>query len=147
MQLRLYWCLPPHQNQLKFQPLHLPTRLKLYTKSAAILVSRWVTDTTPGRAGAYDQMEQLFTNRRIHFCSRRNFRKLFLNRKRPELKKRGCHSNSQNSSVSHWNIRPRALFKPQQERLMGPSHGLLVKTGSSSTPAPSLLCYVHSDTK
>ena len=26
------------------------------------------------RTGVYDQMEQLFTNRKFHFCSHRNFR-------------------------------------------------------------------------
>ena len=34
-------------------------------------------------AGVYDQMEQLFTNRKFHFCSHRNFRVFFLNGKRP----------------------------------------------------------------
>ena len=36
----------------------------------------------PRRTGVYDQMEQLFTNRKFHFCSHRNFRFLFLNGKR-----------------------------------------------------------------
>ena len=35
------------------------------------------------RTGIYDQMEQLFTNRKFHFCSHRNFRVFFLNGKRP----------------------------------------------------------------
>ena len=35
------------------------------------------------RTGVYDQMEQLFTNRKFHFCSHRNFRVFFLNGKRP----------------------------------------------------------------
>ena len=33
--------------------------------------------------GAYDQMEQLFTNRKFHFCYHRNFRVFFVNGKRP----------------------------------------------------------------
>ena len=37
----------------------------------------------PRRTGVYDQMEQLFTNRKFHFCSHRNFRVFFLNGKRP----------------------------------------------------------------
>ena len=37
------------------------------------------------RTGVYDQMEQLFTNRKFHFCYHRNFRVFFLNGKRPEL--------------------------------------------------------------
>ena len=31
----------------------------------------------PARTGVYDQMEQLFTNRKFHFCSHRNFRFFF----------------------------------------------------------------------
>ena len=37
----------------------------------------------PLRTGVYDQMEQLFTNRKFHFCSHRNFWVFFLNGKRP----------------------------------------------------------------
>ena len=33
--------------------------------------------------GVYDQMEQLFTNRKFHFCYHRNFRVFFVNGKRP----------------------------------------------------------------
>ena len=35
------------------------------------------------RTGVYDQMEQLFTNGKFHFCYHRNFRVFFLNGKRP----------------------------------------------------------------
>ena len=38
---------------------------------------------TPRRTGVYHQMEQLFTSRKFHFCSHRNFRVFFLNGKRP----------------------------------------------------------------
>ena len=34
-------------------------------------------------SGVYDQMEHLFTYRKIHFCSYRNFRIFYLNGKRP----------------------------------------------------------------
>ena len=56
--------------------------------SCSIYVSRslyqfQVHGRTPRRAGVYDQMEQLFTNRKFHFCSHRNFRLFFLNGKRP----------------------------------------------------------------
>ena len=37
----------------------------------------------PPRTGVYDQMEQLFTHRKFHFCYHRNFRVFFLNGKRP----------------------------------------------------------------
>ena len=36
------------------------------------------------RTGVYHQMEQLFTNRKFHFCSHQNFRVFFLNGKRPK---------------------------------------------------------------
>ena len=39
----------------------------------------------PPRTRVYDQMEQLFTNRKFHFCYHRNFRVFFLNGKRPFL--------------------------------------------------------------
>ena len=42
----------------------------------------------PPRTGVYDQMEQLFTNRKFHFCYHRNFRVFFLNGKRPWLFKK-----------------------------------------------------------
>ena len=38
---------------------------------------------TPRRTGVYHQMEQLFTSRKFHFCSHRNFRVFFLKGKRP----------------------------------------------------------------
>ena len=39
----------------------------------------------PPRTGVYDQMEQRFTNRKLHFCYHRNFRVFFLNGKRPSF--------------------------------------------------------------
>ena len=39
----------------------------------------------PSRTGVYDQMEQLFTTRKFHFCYHRNFRVFFLNGKRPSF--------------------------------------------------------------
>ena len=39
----------------------------------------------PRRTGVYDQMEQLFTNRKFHFCSYRNFWVFFLNGKPPKI--------------------------------------------------------------
>ena len=56
--------------------------------SCSIYVSRslyqfQVFGRAPPRTGVYDQMEQLFTNRKFHFCSHRNFPVFFLNGKRP----------------------------------------------------------------
>ena len=59
-------------------------------KSCSIYVSRTlyqfqVHGRAPLRTGVYDQMEQLFTNRKFHFCYHRNFRGFFLNGKRPKI--------------------------------------------------------------
>ena len=56
--------------------------------SCAIYVSRslyqfQVRGRAPLRTGVYDQMEQLFTNRKFHFCSHRNFRGFFPKWKAP----------------------------------------------------------------
>ena len=59
-----------------------------FSRSCSIYVSRslyqfQVHGRAPPRTGVYDQMEQLFTNRKFHFCYHRNFRVFFLNGKRP----------------------------------------------------------------
>ena len=59
--------------------------------SCSIYVSRslyqfQVHGRAPRRTGVYDQMEQLFTNRKFHFCSHGNFRVFFLNGKRPKCR-------------------------------------------------------------
>ena len=58
--------------------------------SCSIYVSRslyqfQVHGRVPPRTGVYDQMEQLFTNRKFHFSYHRNFRVFFLNGKRPKF--------------------------------------------------------------
>ena len=52
------------------------TFLVVCTSSRSTVGHRYVS-------GVYDQMEQLFTNRKFHFCYHRNFRGFFLNGKRP----------------------------------------------------------------
>ena len=59
-------------------------------KSCSIYVSRilyqfQVHGRAPPRTGVYDQMEQLFTNWKFHFCYHRNYRGFFLNGKRPKI--------------------------------------------------------------
>ena len=58
-------------------------------------------------------MEQLFTNRRFHFCSHRNFRVFFLNGKRPLshpfLPDLTC-------PLHFKSIFPRALLQPQPQK-------------------------------
>ena len=58
--------------------------------SCSIYVSRslyqfQVHGRAPPRTGIYDQIEQLFTNRKFHFCYHRNFRVFFVNGKRPPI--------------------------------------------------------------
>ena len=47
------------------------------------LITPWAVRRAPRRTGAYDQIEQLSTHRKFHFCSHRNFPFFFLNGKRP----------------------------------------------------------------
>ena len=58
--------------------------------SCSIYVSRslyqfQVHRRAPRRTGVYDQMEQLFTNRKFHFCSHRNLRVFFPKWKAPQF--------------------------------------------------------------
>ena len=82
-----HWKIPRKGGKSKkvvpFSRLEFPNGM-----SCAIYVSRslyqfQVHGRAPLRTGVYDQMEQLFTNRKFHFCSHRNFRGFFLNGKRP----------------------------------------------------------------
>ena len=77
--------------------------------SCSIYVSRslylfQVHRRAPRRAGVYDQMEQLFTNRKFHFCSHRNFRVFFLNGKRPMYLTQLTLESRQDEtqSLAHW---------------------------------------------
>ena len=78
--------------------------------SCSIYVSRslyqfQVHSRAPPRTGVYDQMEQLFTNRKFHFCYHRNFRVFSLNGKRPyilyNVKDEIISLDKRNSHVNH----------------------------------------------
>ena len=82
-----HWKIPRKSGKSKkvvpFSRLEFP-----HGMSCSIYVSRslyqfQVHGRPPPRTGVYDQMEQLFTNRKFHFCCHRNFRVFFLNGKRP----------------------------------------------------------------
>ena len=82
-----HWKIPRKSGRSKkvspFSRLEFPNGM-----SCSIYVSRsvyqfQVNGRAPRRTGVYDQMEQLFTNRKFHFCSHRNFRVFFVNGKRP----------------------------------------------------------------
>ena len=83
-----HWKIPKKSGKAKkvgpFSRLEFPNGM-----SCAIYVSRslyqfQVHGRAPRRTGVYDQMEQLFTNLKFHFCSHWNFRFFFLNGKRPQ---------------------------------------------------------------
>ena len=82
-----HWKIPRKSGKSKkvvpFSRLEFPNGM-----SCAIYVSRsfyqfQVHGRAPLRTGVYDQMEQLFTNRKFHFCSHRNFRGFFPKWKAP----------------------------------------------------------------
>ena len=82
-----HWKIPRKSGKSKkvvpFSRLEFPNGM-----SCSIYVSRnlyqfQVHGRAPPRTGVYDQMKQLFTNRKFHFCYHRNFRVFFLNGKRP----------------------------------------------------------------
>ena len=60
-------------------------------------VHRWA----PRRTGVYDQIEQLFTNRKFHFCSHRNFQVFFLNGKRPLSQGRDSSTELKTGTAFH----------------------------------------------
>ena len=63
--------------------LEFPNGMSCYIYVSRSLYQFQVHRRAPRRTRVYDQMEQLFTNRKFHFCSHRNFRVFFLNGKRP----------------------------------------------------------------
>ena len=88
-----HWKIPRKSGKSKkvgpFSQLEFPNGM-----SCSIYVSRslyhfQVHGRALWRTGVYHQMEQLFTNRKFHFCSHRNFRFFFLNGKRPIFYKSG----------------------------------------------------------
>ena len=94
-----HWKIPRKSGKSKkvvpFSRLEFP-----HGMSCSIYVSRslyqfQVHGRAPPRTGVYDQMEQLFTNRKFHFCYHRNFRVFCVNGKRPLLTRLLCdNSNS-----------------------------------------------------
>ena len=82
-----HWKIPRKSGKSKkvvpFSRLEFPNGM-----SCSIYVSRSLYQfqdhgRAPPGTGVYDQMEQLFTDRKFHFRYHRNFRVFFLNRKRP----------------------------------------------------------------
>ena len=84
-----HWKIPTKSGKSKkvvpFSRLEFPNGMSCSIYVSRSLYQYQVHGRAPPRTGVYDQMEQLFTNRKFHFCSHRNFRVFFLNGKRPRL--------------------------------------------------------------
>ena len=82
-----HWKIPRKSGKSKkvvpFPRLEFPNGMSCSIYVSRSLYQFQVHRRAPRRTGAYDQMEQLFTNRKFHFWSHRNFRVFFLNGKRP----------------------------------------------------------------
>ena len=82
-----HWKIPRKSGKSKkvgpFSRLEFPNGMSCSIYVSRSLYQFQVHGRAPPRTGVYDQMEQLFTNRKFHFCYHRNFRVFFLNRKRP----------------------------------------------------------------
>ena len=82
-----HWKIPRKSGKSKkvgpFSRLEFPNGMSCSTYVSRSLYQFQVHGRALPRTGVYDQMEQLFTNRKFHFCYHRNFRFCFLNAKRP----------------------------------------------------------------
>ena len=85
-----HWKIPRKSGKSKkvvpFSRLEFPNGMSCFIYVSRSLYQFQVHGRTPPRTGVYDQMEQLFTNRKFHFCHHRNFRVFFLNGKRPKTR-------------------------------------------------------------
>ena len=81
------WKIPRKSGKsekvVPFSRLEFPNGMSCSIYVSRSLYQFQVHGRAPPRTGVYDQMEQLFTNRKFHFCYHRNFRVFFLNGKRP----------------------------------------------------------------
>ena len=86
-----HWKIPRKSGKSKkvvpFSRLEFPNGMSCSIYVSRSLYQFQVHGRAPPRTGVYDQMEQLFTNRKFHFCYHRNFRVFFLNGKRPQSRK------------------------------------------------------------
>ena len=82
-----HWKIPRKSRKSKkvgpFSRLEFPNGISCSIYVSRSLYQFQVHGRAPPRTGVYDQMEQLFTSRKFHFCSHRNFRVFFLKGKRP----------------------------------------------------------------
>ena len=87
-----HWKIPRKSGKSKkvvpFSRLEFPNGMSCSIYVSRSLYQFQVHCRAPPRTGVYDQMEQLFTNRKFHFSYHRNFRVFFLNEKRPQFPSR-----------------------------------------------------------
>ena len=76
-----HWKIPRKSGKSKkvvpFSRLEFPNGISCSIYVSRSLYQFQVHGREPPRTGVYDQMEQLFTNRKFHFCYHRNFRVFF----------------------------------------------------------------------
>ena len=84
-----HWKIPRKSGKSKkmvpFSRLEFPNGMSCSIYVSRSLYQFQVHGRAPPRTGVYDQMEQLFTNWKFHFCYQRNFRVFFVNGKRPRF--------------------------------------------------------------
>ena len=82
-----HWKIPRKSGKSKkvvpFSRLEFPNGISCSIYHSRTLYQFQVHGRAPPRTGVYDQMEQLFTNRKFHFCYHRNFQVFLVNGKRP----------------------------------------------------------------
>ena len=92
-----HWKIPRKSGKswkvIPFSRLEFPNGMSCSIYVSRSLYQFQVHGRAPPRTRVYDQMEQLFTNRKFHFCYHRNFRVFFLNGKRPILGPLGVKTN------------------------------------------------------
>ena len=85
-----HWKIPRKSGKSKkvvpFSRLEFPNGMSCSIYVFRSLYQFQVHGRALPRTGVYDQMEQLFTNRKFHFSYHRNFRVFFLNGKRPRCR-------------------------------------------------------------
>ena len=82
-----HWKIPRKSGKSKkvvpFSRLEFPNGISCSIYVSRSLYQSQVHGRAPPRTGVYDQMEQLFTNQKFHFCYHRNFRVFFPKWKAP----------------------------------------------------------------
>ena len=83
-----HWKIPRKSGKSKkvgpFSRLEFPNGMSCSIYVSRSLYQFQVHRRAPRRTRVYDQMEQLFSNRKFHICSHWNFRVVFLNGKRSQ---------------------------------------------------------------